>query len=66
MESAFLLGLADQWWPFVDERQRLLGVSKLSGMREQETHGSWTLIVPVASVMGLVSCLVLSRILPLT
>jgi gluconate:H+ symporter, GntP family len=39
-------------------------VCKLSGFTEQETLKSWTVIVTVNSVVGLVTCLVLARLLP--
>lgn len=40
-------------------------VGKLSGFTEQETLKSWTVVVTVNSVSGLVVCLVLSKLLPL-
>ncbi|MFO1452137.1 MAG: SLC13 family permease [Opitutaceae bacterium] len=40
-------------------------VSKLSGMTERETLRSWTLMVTVLSVCGLILTLVASRLLPL-
>jgi gluconate:H+ symporter, GntP family len=39
-------------------------VCKLSGFTEQETLKSWTVIVTVNSVVGLATCLLLSRIIP--
>lgn len=40
-------------------------VSKLSGMTEKEALRSWTVVITVASVTGLITCLVMSKILPL-
>jgi gluconate:H+ symporter, GntP family len=40
-------------------------VGKLSGFTEKETLKTWTVIVSVASVAGLIECLVFSQILPL-
>jgi GntP family gluconate:H+ symporter len=40
-------------------------VSKLSGMTEKEALRSWTVIITVASVTGLITCLLFSRLLPL-
>lgn len=39
-------------------------VSKLSGMTEQETLRTWTVIATVNSVVGVTVCWVLSRVLP--
>jgi GntP family gluconate:H+ symporter len=39
-------------------------VSKLSGFTETETLKSWTVLVTVGSLVGLVQCLVLSKLLP--
>jgi gluconate:H+ symporter, GntP family len=39
-------------------------VCKLSGFTEKETLKSWTVVVTVNSVVGLLTCLVLSSILP--
>ncbi len=39
-------------------------VGRLSGFTERETLRSWTLIVTVNSLVGLMECLVLSRLLP--
>jgi gluconate:H+ symporter, GntP family len=39
-------------------------VCKLSGFTEQETLKSWTVIVTVNSVVGLVTCLLLAKVLP--
>jgi GntP family gluconate:H+ symporter len=39
-------------------------VSKLSGMTEQETLRTWTVIATVNSIVGVVVCWVLSRALP--
>jgi GntP family gluconate:H+ symporter len=41
-------------------------VGKLSGFTEQETLRTWTGVVTVASVAGLIECLLLSAVLPLT
>jgi len=41
-------------------------VSKLSGFTETETLKSWTVLVTVGSLVGLVQCLVLSKLLPFT
>lgn len=41
-------------------------VCKLSGMTEKETLKSWTVIVTVASLAGLIECLVFSKLLPMT
>jgi gluconate:H+ symporter, GntP family len=40
-------------------------VGRLSGFTEKETLKTWTVIVSVASLTGLIECLVLSQILPL-
>lgn len=40
-------------------------VGKLSGFTEKETLKSWTLVVSVNSVVGLIVCLILSKLLPL-
>lgn len=40
-------------------------ISKLSGMTEKETLRSWTVIITVASVTGLITTLLLSKLLPL-
>jgi GntP family gluconate:H+ symporter len=39
-------------------------VSKLSGFTETETLKSWTILVTVGSLVGLVQCLVVSKLLP--
>lgn len=39
-------------------------VSRLGGLNESQTLRSWTVVVTVNSVAGLVACVVLSRILP--
>jgi GntP family gluconate:H+ symporter len=39
-------------------------VGKLSGFTEKETLKTWTLVCTVASVVGLVECLVLSAAFP--
>ena len=39
-------------------------VGKLSGFTEKETLKSWTMLVTVASVAGLIECLVLSWVFP--
>jgi gluconate:H+ symporter, GntP family len=39
-------------------------VCKLSGFTEQETLKSWTVIVTVNSLVGLVTCLLLSKVIP--
>lgn len=39
-------------------------VGKLSGFTEKETLKSWSVIVSVASITGLVECLVFSKLLP--
>jgi len=39
-------------------------VSKLSGFTETETLKSWTVLVTVGSLVGLVQCLILSKLLP--
>lgn len=39
-------------------------VGRLSGFTEKETLKTWSVIVTVASVAGLVECLVLSKVLP--
>ncbi len=39
-------------------------VSKMSGFTQAETLKSWSILVSVASVTGLLQCLVLSRLLP--
>lgn len=39
-------------------------VSKLSGFTESETLKSWSVLVSVMSLIGLVQCLVLSKLLP--
>lgn len=39
-------------------------VGRLSGFTEQETLKSWTVVVTVNSVVGLIECLVFSRIFP--
>ncbi len=41
-------------------------VCKLSGMTEKETLKSWTVIVTVASLAGLIECLVFAKLLPMT
>jgi len=41
-------------------------VGKLSGFTEKETLKTWTVVVSVNSVAGLLACLLFSRILPLT
>lgn len=41
-------------------------VGRLSGFTEKETLRSWTVIVTVNAVAGLITCLVLARLLPLT
>ena len=41
-------------------------VGKLSGFNEKETLKSWTVVVSVNSLAGLIVCLVFSKILPLT
>ena len=40
-------------------------VGKLSGFTEKETLKTWTGVVTVASIVGLIECLVLSTVLPL-
>jgi len=40
-------------------------VGKLSGFTEKETLRTWTCVVTVASITGLIECLVLSSVLPL-
>jgi GntP family gluconate:H+ symporter len=40
-------------------------VGKLSGFTESETLRSWTVVVTVNSVAGLMTCLVFSKLLPL-
>ena len=40
-------------------------VSRLSGMTEKETLKSWTVMLTVTSVMGLIQTIVLARLLPL-
>lgn len=40
-------------------------VGKLSGFTEKETLKSWTVVVTVNSVAGLVTCLIFSKLLPL-
>jgi H+/gluconate symporter-like permease len=40
-------------------------VSKVSGFTETETLKSWTILVTTASLVGLVQCLILSRVLPM-
>ena len=40
-------------------------VGKLSGFTEKETLKSWTVVVSVNSLSGLLVCLVFSKILPL-
>ena len=39
-------------------------VSKISGFTEEETLKSWTVLVTVGSLVGLVQCLLLSKFLP--
>ena len=39
-------------------------VSRLGGLSETQTLRSWTVVVTVNSVAGLVACLILSRLLP--
>ena len=39
-------------------------VGKLSGFTEKETLKTWTVQVTVASIAGLIECLVLSSVLP--
>ncbi|MEY2408649.1 MAG: gluconate:H+ symporter, GntP family [Verrucomicrobiota bacterium] len=39
-------------------------VAKLSGFTEKETLKSWTVVVTVNSISGLVACLILSKLLP--
>jgi gluconate:H+ symporter, GntP family len=39
-------------------------VSKLSGFTETETLKSWTILVTVGSLIGLVQCLIFSKLLP--
>jgi GntP family gluconate:H+ symporter len=39
-------------------------VSKISGFTESETLRSWTILVTVGSLIGLLQCLIFSRILP--
>ena len=41
-------------------------VGRLSGFTERETLRTWTVIVSVASLTGLLECLLLSQVLPLT
>jgi H+/gluconate symporter-like permease len=41
-------------------------VGKLSGFTEKETLKSWTVVVSVNSIVGLIVCLVFSKLLPLT
>ncbi|MGC8828802.1 MAG: GntP family permease [Verrucomicrobiia bacterium] len=40
-------------------------ISRLSGFTEKETLKTWSLIVTINSVAGLVECLILSKLLPL-
>ena len=39
-------------------------VSKISGFTEQETLKSWTILVTFGSIVGLVQCLICSKLLP--
>ena len=39
-------------------------VGKLSGFTEKETLKTWTLVVTVNSIVGLMTCLLLSVVLP--
>ncbi len=39
-------------------------VSRLGGLNESQTLRSWTIVVTVNSVAGLVACLILSRLMP--
>jgi GntP family gluconate:H+ symporter len=41
-------------------------VSKVSGFTETETLKSWTILVTTGSLVGLVQCLILSKLLPFT
>ncbi len=40
-------------------------VSKLSGMTEKEALRTWTVVITVASITGLITCLIFSKLLPL-
>lgn len=39
-------------------------VSKISGFTEEETLKSWTILVSVGSIIGLIQCLICSKLLP--